>query len=364
MESLPAMDTKLNPEIKIPIEQISINYTETPLGLGYGSINAPETSTEEAEMRANNLKEHFVLVDKKSPSDCIDGRYALRLLDGSSLEAPRPGVAGGAGVTGFASAELTRYFGENNLAVQDKFSRIVERLQDDSGNSQVIVVGGHVDVDAVDSEFAEGKTGCGAADKLIANLALLSTVNVTYTDAHGNSVTETDEDVANRIQAVRDLTKAVSEEAQYYSSVDFDSIIDELIHTATEITSQAKLDGWSGSIMKDNIADYGDDRLVVLDTSAGGVHGHTERKVLFNFIENATFDQDSYFDKTLAEEGVGREIFDVDVWHIRDIANKLSNSPDEKQAAKLFTAGVAFQIGTYLGLCDGSHRAYFSKLAE
>ena len=85
--------------------------------------------------------------------------------------------------------------------------------------------------------------------------------------------------------------------------------------------------------------------------------------MLFNFIDGVTFDQDGFFDATQAATGVGSEIFDVDVWHLRDIANKLADSPDESQARRLFQAAIAVQVATYLGLCDGSHHALFAKAA-
>lgn len=350
------------PEIKrVPTESVDVTFTETPLGLGYGAIHAPETTQAEAQERARNMTEFFVEVDPNEPSDCIDGRHALKLLDGSPYESPRAGTAGGASVTGYAAAELTRYFGESEMTIKEKFDSIVERLETEAGNAQVIKVGGHVDADAVESDFAGDKTGCGAADKFIANIALLSTVNVTYVDRDGNTYTETDEERDVRINAVKTLTKAVYVQAGYYTDESVDSTISSIMDTATELVQYAKLTGWSGTVMREALEEKGSDRLVVLDTSAGGVHGHTERKVLFNFMDNTTFDQDAYFDATEESEGTGREIFDVDVWHIRDIANKLADSPDEKQPSQLFTAGVAFQIGTYLGLCDGSHRAFFAK---
>lgn len=363
METNTTMDTVLNPEIKIPSEQIEISFTESNLGLGYGSINAPEVTQEEASKRAENMRDFFVEVMPDAPSDCIDGRRSLTLSDGSKVESARPGVAGGAGVTGYAAAELTSYFGESVNDVHDKFEKIVDRLEADYGGSQVIVAGGHVDADAVANEFSEGKTGCGAADKFIANLALLSRLNATYEDLDGNEKTETDEEVQQRLDAVRALTRAVSEQSAYYEFEGIDQSIDSIINNATDLIESSSLGHWSGSIMKESLTKKGEDRLVVLDTSAGGVHGHTERKALFSYIENATFDQDKYYDHTKETESEGREIFDIDVWHIRDIANKLANSPDETQASNIFTAGVAFQIATYLGLCDGSHRAFFAKHA-
>lgn len=346
--------------IEIDRALISVTFGQQ-LGLGYGSIHAPEQTIDEAQYRAEKMRGYFVEVDPDMPSDCIDGRHSKSLLDGSLLDRARPGVAGGAAVTGYAAAELTGYFGESTLPPRAKFVQIVERLESSTGGKKVIKAGGHVDEDAVSKNFEDGKTGCGAADKLIGNIAFMSTVNLTIETPDGLSYVESDEDVNRRLTAVRGLTKAVVSEGGYYTYEDLDNVIESLIQSSTAITTQAKLEGWSGVIMKEELAERGEKRLVVLETTGGGVHGHTERKVLFNFIDDATFNQDGYYDATLKDEGIAREVFDVDVWHIRDIANALADSPDETQPGKLFAAGVAMQIATYLGLCDGSHRPFFAK---
>jgi len=246
-----------------------------------------------------------------------------------------------------------------------QFNYISDALETDENDVQPVVVGGHVDVDAYNADFSEQKTGCGAADKFIENMSLLSKRPVTFRYADGTVYTETLDEVDARIAAVTNLTKQVFETSGYYDVNTVDELVSNVIKEATRLVEEAVFADWSGIIMKDNLAQKGANRVTVLDTSDGGdtgVHGHTERKVLFNFKENTTFDQDGYFDSTKVKDGVGREIFDVDVWHIRDIANKLAVHQNAGASAEsLFAGGIAFQIATYLGLCDGSHRAFFAQ---
>jgi hypothetical protein len=358
MEKQVNTNASFNPEIENQL--LDITFSE-PIGSGYGDIHAPEISVDQASSLAENMRGYFETVPEGTPGGCIDGRHSVELLNNEQLVEPRPGVAGGAGVTAMGMAELEGYFGESNMSPAERFSTLVERLELEVPGKKVIKAGGHLDEDAVENSFIEGKTGCGAADKLVANLTLLSKANITFTNSEGIQLTETDEDVRIRIRTVKQLTAAVVQESGYYDYDNFSSVVEGIVLAATEITQQKKLDGWNGVIMKKDLADRGGDRLVVLDTKAGGVHGHTEKAVLFNFKDRSTFNQDKFFDHTLESDGVGSEIFDVDVWYIRDIADVLANSPDEQQAGRLFASGVAFQIATYLGLCDGSHRAFFIK---
>jgi len=365
MERDPVMELGDFKEFKVPTEEINITFTENELSLGYGAINAPKMSFEFATERAEAMTHHFVYVDPKTPSDCIDGRHTLFLLDQSLVESPRASVAGGAGLTGYASAKLTHYFAVDQATIDAEFRYITDALETEENDTKPVIVGGHVDVDAYNTDFSEQKTGCGAADKFIENMSLLSKRAVTLRYTDGTQHTETIDEVDARLAAVTDLTKQVFETAGYYDVDTVDELVSNVIKEATQLVDEAVFADWNGIIMKDNLAEKGANRVTVLDTSDGGdtgVHGHTERKVLFNFKENTTFDQDGYFDSTKEKDGEGREIFDVDVWHIRDIANKLSEHENAGTSAEsLFAGGIAFQIATYLGLCDGTHRAFFAQ---
>lgn len=46
------------------------------------------------------------------------------------------------------------------------------------------------------------------------------------------------------------------------------------------------------------------------------------------------------------------------MWYIKKLANAMATGVDaELQASQLYHAMVDFQVATYIGLCDGSHRA-------
>ena len=93
------------------------------------------------------------------------------------------------------------------------------------------------------------------------------------------------------------------------------------------------------------------DDVETLHDDGEGVHGHTEWAVLFNFIENTTLDRDAYISAT------GKKVFVVDMWYIKSLADDMAEGIDlVEQASKFYNAMVAYQLATYIALCDGKHR--------
>jgi len=122
MERDPIMESGDFKEFKVSTAEVNITFTTSELSLGYGAIHAPKTSFEFATERKEAMTHHFVYVDPKTPSDCIDGRHTLFLLDQSPVESPRASVAGGAGLTGYASAKLTDYLTVDQETIDDEFN--------------------------------------------------------------------------------------------------------------------------------------------------------------------------------------------------------------------------------------------------
>ncbi len=74
--------------------------------------------------------------------------------------------------------------------------------------------------------------------------------------------------------------------------------------------------------------------------------------VIFNNIPNSTIDRDALVKDT------NKQVFIVDLWYIKELANRLATGPNAVQQAKqLHHAMVTYQVATYITLCDGSHRA-------
>jgi hypothetical protein len=146
-------------EFKVSTAEVNITFTTSELSLGYGAIHAPKTSFEFATERKEAMTHHFVYVDPSNPSDCIDGRHTMFLLDKSPVESPRASVAGGAALTGYAAAKLTSYLHGDQAKLDEEFDTIVTALETNENDTLAVIVGGHVDNDAFTADFAEQKTG-------------------------------------------------------------------------------------------------------------------------------------------------------------------------------------------------------------
>jgi len=79
---------------------------------------------------------------------------------------------------------------------------------------------------------------------------------------------------------------------------------------------------------------------------------NTEVIIIFNFVKDTALDRYKYLSKA------GVQAFVVDMWYIDKIANAMAASrPNSIEVFnKLKHAMVAFQLATYLTLCDGTQR--------
>jgi hypothetical protein len=87
--------------------------------------------------------------------------------------------------------------------------------------------------------------------------------------------------------------------------------------------------------------------------------GHEELVVVFNYKRGYTIDRDAFVKDT------DKQVFVVDMWYIDELADTMAVGPEAvEMRERLRHAMVAFQIATYLELCDGSHRPVILKPQE
>lgn len=290
---------------------------DEPLGVGSGSIDAGEISAEHGQELAKAAKEHLVRVSPEAPSCCIDGRKCAECMDGGATE-PRPSVAGGALITAYGAAELTGWFSSAAGSAEEKLAEVQAVLE-----GRDIVLGGHCDEKArannfINEETGEPKTGCGADDALPAILTKL------FTD------TET----------VCALTQA---------------LLDRDYDAGLMAFERPEVKGW-------------DPRKVLAITNAQQkgrgtevlAGAHAEKLVVFNYVPDTTVDRDAFVADT------GEQVFVVDMWYIDKLATALAaGRPDvEEIRGKIRHAMVAYQVATYLVLCNGTQRPAFLRQSD
>jgi hypothetical protein len=287
-----------------------------------GKINGGELSESSATELSEEVKKHMVEVDPSAPSCCIDGRSCVHTLDGGETTM-RASVSGGALVTAYAAAELIGWFGNDTTDAAQKLGRINRVLRDNGINP-----GNHCDENALANEFRnpdtnKGATGCGADDRF------LEIMRKPYEQG----------------VAVNKLVKPLMGE--------------EFNDAYATYTDQAVLDtntrDWDPADIINAIGDGS--AIEVLASMPGEVNsGHREGVVLFNYKANTTVDRDGYTRET------GEQLFVVDVWYIDKLAKALAGGPDAVvQYQKLKQAMIAYQVATYLTLCDGSQRVMLAK---
>lgn len=178
----------------------------------------------------------------------------------------------------------------------------------EAAKQREFTLGGH-DADSNKAESYANGTGCGACDKCEGNCSLFA--------QHRSDVEPT---------------------MQALLGGDFNKDVYDGLQLATV---SGRLEDVVGESLIETLHDDGQ-----------GVHGHREQLVIFNYEENTTIDRDAY------NEATGKQVFVVDVWYIKKLADAMATGVNtEKQASEFYHAMVAFQVATYLGLCDGSHRA-------
>lgn len=284
-----------------------------------GTINGGELSDQGAAELAPEIQKHMVAVDPNAPSCCIDGRPCVRTLAGAPT-APRPSVSGGALTTAYAAAELTNWFGSNDSEDTAARRGCVNQLLRANG----IVPGAHCDELAVENHFENPdtktyETGCGAGDKL------KQIIQKVY---------------ENKAATVK-LLKPLMGTGYNENYTRFEG----------ETAFQNKTKQWDPRYIIDAVGDS--TAIEVLASKYGEPnHGHREVAVLFNYQENTTLDRDAFTRET------GEQIFTVDMWYIDNLAKALAEAGGKTSVEyeRLKHAMVAYQVGTYLVLCDGSQR--------
>jgi hypothetical protein len=282
------------------------------ISVGSGTIHAEDEVLERQQELAEAVERHMVPVDPSLPCGCIDGRRCVHTLSGEATQ-PRATIAGGI-VTPYAAAELIGWFGENGSANPiDRLAELQAFLE-----AAKIPMGNHVDTAHEESEYADGKTGCGACDRLLDN-------------------------VAN----VYDYSVGVQGFVSALHGDDYQSELTTQWRSREEVL--AANESWDPVAAMRLMGDKDGKNIEVLKTEARGVHGHREFSVVFNYMENTTLDRDAF------EAETGEQVFVVDMWYIDKVARAMASGPElEEQYTALRQAMVAYQIGTYLSLCDGS----------
>jgi hypothetical protein len=90
------------------------------------------------------------------------------------------------------------------------------------------------------------------------------------------------------------------------------------------------------------------------------VGNHGEELVIFNYLEGTTIDRDALVHDT------GKQVFIVDMWYIDKLAKRMAEGRPDAVAMfeSLQHAMVAFQVATYLALCNGTHRTALFGLPQ
>lgn len=266
------------------------------IGIGFGSISAPEMSQLDAETEAREAATFLKKIDWRSPAVCIDGRH---LAEGEQA-LPLGSHLAGAVETPLVAAKSIEY--------KLQGAELVAFLKGEG-----FTLGAH-DADSNKANNYENGSGCGACDKCEGNCGLYA---------------ENKEKVEGTVAALT---------GPDFSKEAFDTV---------------SLAPFTDSVH----AIVGEELVETLHDDHEGVHGHHERMVVFNYVEDTTIDRDAYIDATTSEEFPnGKQLFVVDMWYLKKLAHAMSPE-DTRQAAELYHAMTAFQVATYLGLCDGKHRA-------
>lgn len=277
---------------------------------GYGSITAGEMTLQQAQNLGNKLAAYVRPLDTNAPCCCIDGRMCLRTLSGDTTDL-RPSVAGGP-TTAYAAAELTGWLHDLDLPTEQRYKQVDTYL-----NEHGINTGNHVDAAALGTDFNDGKTGCGANDRFLENIA----------------------HIGNDFSTVSALTAAVL--GPKFNSHYLEFTDPKIVEIRNE--------NWDPVAIVDTLRTRNADSIEVLTSDDSPTHGHAECAVVFNYVDGMTVDRDVLVAET------GSQIFVVDMWFIDKMARVMAaEEQNERHYQVLKHAMVAYQVGTYLTLCDGS----------
>lgn len=271
-----------------------------------GSIHAGTVSQQDAEANAYEAAGYRREVALSSPCVCIDGRCRNENQIAFELG---PHIAGGAMTLlvaaeavnhPFRGAEMLKYASNLRDDNDPAFTGFDLRAHDDDTNRA--------------AGYANG-TGCGANDKL---------------PAIGVNFRENKDAIAGVLQALM--------------GDDFDAAVYDGL-----VLPEPSEEEWDKNFLRQAV---GAENVENLHDDHEGVHGHREQQVIFNFVPGTTIDRDAYAGAT------GKQAFVVDAWYIKELANRLATGINaDAQARAMEHAMIAYQVATYLTLCDGSHRA-------
>lgn len=293
------------------------------IGAGDGHISAEGFEARDGQELAETIaQKYLVKVKPNAPGVCIDGRECTCTMHSAeSKSEPGPSLAGGTLLSAFGAAEMLEgYYG--NQSASTSLGRLAEVKE--SLVSAGVAMGGHVTEAAAQNNFLnkenEVETGCGLNDKFKQVMA----------EMHGPHAA-----------LIRDTTEALTEQS-----------FAAKLRTGENIAERvADYDAKSGLDILVGKEGENKDAVEVLT----GQHG--ELMVVFNYVEGTTVDRDALVRET------GKQVFVVDMWYIEKLAGTLAaGRPDATDMkAQLYHAMVAFQIATYLALCDGTHRPALIK---
>jgi hypothetical protein len=279
--------------------QANLVITEQ-IGLGVGAITSEELTQEQAEVNAREVSSHEVELEKIVDENGNIFYPALGVcIDGRTGELLGVKMAGG---------YKTLQVAAKSVGYDVEGPALFERAKSRGFN-----LGAHVDSTNRAEGFVNG-TGCGANDK---------------------------EEIIDGLFTEHKASLMATAEALININGKFDGGVYD--STSLTLTTNDKNE------LRNTV---GEASVETLRDDHEGVHGHREWAVYFNYVEGTTIDRDAYFEAT------GKQVFVVDMWYIKRLADGMAEGIDaEQQASELYHAMVAYQLATYVALCDGKHRA-------
>lgn len=297
---------------------------------------APEYADE-----PNNFSRFFINVIHGAKVRCIDGRGKLGYKTGIPEmydEALGPQVAGGTAGQAIAyrvaeGGTVEQYMASDVEDDTEHLSEMADQLgyvpgghvddhaplfeQFEQFRAMSEKKGVHLDISAqdflqmsIDRLSAEGKTGCGAVDGIVADI---------------ERVTDPED-----IDSIESLVKVILEQAGLYDQDHFDGIIASSI----KLKSAKNYFARKASAIKKLVARKRDSVTVL--------HGsHNEVLLNINYVAGTTFHTSEFS----ARNQDDIQAFNYDIWHTFEIANKLYPD-DEVKASRYIHARTALAVAT------------------
>lgn len=300
--------------------EVEITKVSDGLGFGYGSISRESIEAVAGEDVAQLTDEAIqspqllIKIDETVQDDgCGDGRGVKRIFEGFVEKARslnRAKVFGGAAA--MASAGLIGTGRAVNTKLQEVFRAGISLLHD-----RQLDYGAHT-ADHVKNPDTD--SGCGAID----NAPAIVEAAVTYKDKIRSAIallgveTEGLDDVEENFAAAANVNRGQN---------------------------------YSGKAVMQTIRDDGK----VVKELAGG---HVETRIILNFVEGYTVDQNLVREKT----GGAAEIFAVDVWRMKQLAEEMYDDPVDQH--KAFLSELVYTLATAGVLTKGDLPVYAVQRPE